>query len=177
MKAISKLRSEAGYINIILGFLQIFIWVSGAKKDMMRQWVKQGSSRHLSRKGPCPLDKFYMQNQLQIKHLKCTEVKILNQQSKNKGIFKKWHCFQEQQYDVWKEHWPKNPSQFYSWPVLCLPQLCTADDQHMMLPPEPKWSCQDQNKEKPTFLQNPGKGAIQMTKTLRDNCIHILFVV
>lgn len=50
--------------------------------------MKQGFSRHLSRKNHCPLDKFYMKNQLQIKHLECTEVKILNPQSKNKDIFK-----------------------------------------------------------------------------------------
>lgn len=59
---------------------------------------------------------------------------------------------------------------------LSLSPPCAADNQHMLLPPKPKWPRQYENKEKPTFLQTPGKGAIQMTKSLHDSCTQILLL-
>lgn len=49
MKALSKLGGEAGYVNIILGFFHIYLWVSGAKRDLRGHWMQQGCSKHLNK--------------------------------------------------------------------------------------------------------------------------------
>lgn len=42
-KAVSKLRNEADYINIILSFFLIFLRFCGAKRNIKGQWSRRAS--------------------------------------------------------------------------------------------------------------------------------------
>lgn len=89
MESSAKLGGEAGYIHIILGFFHIFLWFSGAKRDIRGQWEEEGSSRHLSREDPVPQINFICRTFSKLVRMYWSTEKIVNLQSKiNRVIFK-----------------------------------------------------------------------------------------